>query len=156
MTKKYLNMFSFWILFLLPSVNSFTALSTKTNFQCSSKPKISTALKNSEQQEDNDNTHNEDNIDATRKKLESLLHKQQGENEDDNEHKNTPLISKIKNNSSLNNLSTESRKKLIAEMKLLQTLKESDSAVSVLWSFWFAECGIEEGKELVEIERLAT
>jgi len=95
---------------------------------------------------------NKNDVDSMRKKLEALIQKQiKDENKDKDE--DSRLTFGLSRPRRLSNLS---RKKLIAEMKLLQSLKDSDTAVSVLWSFWFSECGAEAGKELVEAERLAS
>jgi len=131
---------------LIPITISFSPLTTKLNSFCSINRKAETRLGSS--QKENENNSNEE-IDSMREKLESLLHNQEKEYNDDD----SQLTSKAPKSRNLND---SSRKRLIAEMKLLQSLKESDSAVSVLWSFWFSECGMEDGKELVEAERQAS
>jgi len=132
---------------LLPITSSFSPHITKLNPICSYSRKVETILSSS--QKENEHNSNEE-IDSMREKLESILHKPYDKEYNDNDAQLS--FKKPKPRS----LTSSSRKRLIAESKLIQSLKESDSAVSVLWSFWFSECGMEDGKELVEAERQAS
>ena len=97
---------------------------------------------------------------ASERKINTSLYYSQRENEYDNDEieaiKNRlELFIQKQNRESGKPLSMASRMDLITEMNLIESLKTSDVAISLLRAIWLSGSGKDAGEDLIEAERLA-
>ena len=111
-------------------------------FQC--KRNAKTALHYSQQE----NEHEKDEIELSRKQLEIFLQRQ--------EKKGTNDILAGQAQQQPRKQSIAARRVLMTERMLVESLNTSDIAISILRAFWLTESGEEAGEELMEAERLAS